>query len=205
MDREIIKRIREPQIFQQKLDEFQGILRGVIADGRVNAEEVQYLLDWLVAHPEPATVWPASEVEAAIVSALEDDKLTQEELDDLTDLVQRLAPPLRAGPAIPTARWDEREEVDFWYKEVVLTGDFIYGTRRKITEVLAEVGAKVVPSLRKKTTDYLVVGYRGSDLWKHGNFGTKIAKALAWQSEGCNIAVITEEVWYNSMLNEGVV
>ena len=47
------------------------------------------MLDWLVAHPEPATVWPASEVEAAIVSALEDDKLTQEELDDLTDLLYR--------------------------------------------------------------------------------------------------------------------
>jgi hypothetical protein len=43
--------------------------------------------------------------------------------------------------------------------------------------------------------NFVVLGSLGSEQWKHGNFGTKVAKALEYKSAGLEVRIISEEVF----------
>lgn len=74
-------------------------------------------------------------------------------------------------------KWSAKELDNVCGMRVVLTGDFVAGTRDEIITTLTSCGAKISTALSGKT-DYLIVGSCGSDMWKYANGGKKIQQAM---------------------------
>jgi NAD-dependent DNA ligase len=73
------------------------------------------------------------------------------------------------------------------------TGTFNYGERCECEEAVEERGGKCGGIAQK--TDYLVIGAKITDAWKHATFGNKISQARAWQAEGKPINIVSEAHW----------
>lgn len=74
-------------------------------------------------------------------------------------------------------KWSAKKLENINGLRVVLTGDFVAGTRDEIITTLTSCGAKISTALSGKT-DYLIVGGCGSDMWKYANGGKKIQQAM---------------------------
>ena len=61
-------------------------------------------------------------------------------------------------------------------KNIVITGDFEYGSREEVEEALIAAGATIKSTVSRKT-DFLIVGCYGSGNWKFDNGGIKIQEA----------------------------
>lgn len=85
-------------------------------------------------------------------------------------------------------------------KHFVLTGDFNYGSRDEVRTYIEGFGA-VYDSGVRKSTNYLIIGAKGSQAWKTGTYGTKIKKAMDLKEQGQDIAIISEEDFFAEMEN----
>ena len=76
-----------------------------------------------------------------------------------------------------------------------LTGDFNYGTKDQVKEIVKEYGGKISRNVTMDTT-VLIVGEKGNANWAHGNYGRKVEVALLAQKEGKEICIIAEEDFF---------
>lgn len=86
----------------------------------------------------------------------------------------------------------EFESIELGGKKVVLTGVFSSSSRKGFEDLMLQSGAKVLKNITQKT-NYLIVGSSPEERWKHGNYGSKIEKAISWNDEGAaNIKILRE-------------
>ncbi|MBQ9004082.1 MAG: hypothetical protein IJ087_19740 [Eggerthellaceae bacterium] len=76
-------------------------------------------------------------------------------------------------------------------KTFCLTGDFDYGSRKKVRERLVSLGGEEKSGV-SRTLDYLIVGTKGSEDYAYGNYGSKAKKAMELQEQGCAIKIVPE-------------
>lgn len=76
-------------------------------------------------------------------------------------------------------------------KTVCVTGDFEYGDRKTVTDLLIKQSARIVTAVSGKV-NVVLVGTKGSEAWSHGNYGSKIEDALKFIEKGKNISIIKE-------------
>lgn len=90
--------------------------------------------------------------------------------------------------------FDEVDDIAFDEAQFCITGEFIFGPRQR---VIAEIQSRggIVRGGITKGLDYLVVGLKGSDEWKHGSYGTKIEKAVSYRRNGVPLAIVSEKLW----------
>lgn len=81
---------------------------------------------------------------------------------------------------------------------VCLSGDFSFGKKSAVTAYIEEHGGNCVSSVSKKTT-VVLVGSKGSDAWSHGDYGTKVERAIELQREGYPIKILNEESVLNGI------
>lgn len=77
-------------------------------------------------------------------------------------------------------------------KNFCLTGDFKFGTKYDIENVILARGG-ITKSNLTHATDYLVIGSLGSPKWSYGTYGTKVKKAKEMQTSGHKIQILTED------------
>jgi hypothetical protein len=78
-----------PMRLDQTLHSLEGILKGIAADGLLQAREVRALERWLDDNRELQNKHPFNEISAALTTALADDTLTPEEIADVLWLCER--------------------------------------------------------------------------------------------------------------------
>ena len=74
-----------------------------------------------------------------------------------------------------------------------MTGEFLFGSKEDVSNLLQEKGAIEKSGVSSKL-DYLIVGLVGSDAWKYGNYGGKILKAKELQEKGVNVKIVDENI-----------
>jgi NAD-dependent DNA ligase len=80
----------------------------------------------------------------------------------------------------------------------VFTGGFNYGSKKSCKAALvAKKGA--IASHVSTRVDYLVLGGKGSRFYKEGGFGNKVIDAVALQSVGHRIKIVTEDHWSKAL------
>ena len=89
---------------------------------------------------------------------------------------------------------DELDVIEFSHHTFCLSGNFVYGDKDKCADEITKRGGLIAAGVTKKL-NYLIVGSLGSDQWKHGNFGTKVEKAIQYRSDGIPIKIVHEEAW----------
>ena len=199
------QRYSAARISDRAIDELIGLSRGVMADGRVDQSEAEFLSRWLDRNRHVRSEWPANVLYVRISEMLSDSVLDHGEQQELLALlsditgdgeslqyeVSSLATklPLSEPPPI----------VEFSSREFCLTGRFVFGTRKECeNEVITRGGlTKKSPT---KSTNYLVIGHLGSQDWIHSTHGRKVERAVQLADSGSGIYLVSEQHWVESIL-----
>lgn len=130
--------------------------------------------------------------------ALEDEQIDGSESEDISLLITALVGDsyadtgVASSEAIPVLHdLDQISEEVFDGAHIVLTGGFVFGTRRQVAEKLEALGSTVQNSPSGKT-DIVVIGSEGSPYYTHKHHGGKLAKALEMRGRGLAPRIYTE-------------
>lgn len=187
----------------REVDELVGLCKGVIADGMINQQEAEFLLQWLELNREAQDAWPANVLFPRIRSMLQDRKLDDNEEKELLGIligitggnagklnVHSLSGDLPLDvPAPPVIV----RECSFCF-----TGRFLLGSRSQCQEMVLQRGGLVADTITKEL-NFLVLGIVGSRDWAHSTFGRKIEKAVEYRTKTQRLAIISEEHFANSL------
>ena len=173
-----------------------GIAEGMLCDGCLNDQEIHFLKDWLAQNESIAAEWPGQVVYARVQNILVDGIVTNEERAYLVETLHQLIggdpADLAEASHVTGLAFDHSASVTVLNNSFCLTGDFVFASRTDCEIFIRERGGIVSNSVTKKLT-YLVVGGRASKDWKHGSFGTKIAKAVEYKDSGAPILIVSEK------------
>ena len=196
------RNIRAKEVCDRKIDELIGICRGIIADNATNMQEAQFLLKWIESNSQVAEHYPFNVLYNRISEMLKDGILDDEEQKELMETMAELT-----GGDIPIddADIDSMSSTLPLCKPVpsiviegasfVFTGIFTTGPRKKLSELVIELGGIIHDGV-KKDTDFLVIGDIGSQDWVHSSFGRKIEKAIELRDQKkTGIAIVSERHW----------
>lgn len=189
---------RYAQIEHANTDEFIGLCKGVLADGKLVEEEVVTLHHWLntqrgiVFEENPLL----SKVRRFIDEVMEDGVVDAAEIKQVKELLESYTPSGEQGelpkstalPLTPNITHVPIQGMSF-----CLTGTFVLGTRKECEDLIAEAGGMIRKSV-VKTLDYLVIGEYATESWKHSNAGLKISKAIQYnEQKGTAIKIVAEK------------
>jgi NAD-dependent DNA ligase len=185
------------RLADREVDELVGISHGLIADGAITQNEVDYLEKWLVAHDAAIGNPVVKKLLDRVDKILADGRVDAEEAADLFALLQRFVAgdpergellkstslPLDAPPP----------SIDFRGARFCFTGTFTFGTRKECES--AAIGLGGFCGGLSHETRYLVIGAYATDSWIHSAFGRKIENAVRLRSAGVPIAIVAEQHW----------
>lgn len=165
-----------------------GILEGIILDGEITAEESQSLRLWLYDNIYLSGHYPFDKVIDILEKVLDDSMITDKESALLTETIEGLLNPVEKL---------KQEVNSVKDKHVCLSGTFAYGSGQK-SDVEAYIRAHggSIDSSVKKSTDMLLIGACECTAYAHGTYGTKVKKAMEYNSKGCNILIIKEDDFF---------
>lgn len=196
----LFTRFNRKSIDDRQIDTLIGISKGLVADGKVDQSEAEFLYGWLIQNrrntDNPVIVNLLGKVE----SMLEDGVLDAEESAELLALLRRInGEPSEIGELAKSTSLPINHPlppVKFEGRQFLFTGTCAFGTRKQCeaaVKTLGGINAKGVT----KILDYLVLGTYVTDSWAHETYGRKIEKAMEYRSEGIPLVIITEEHWVN--------
>lgn len=165
------------------LQVLKGIIDGIISDKIIDDNEVYNLKRWLDDNDYLEDIYPYDKIVYSIKKVLEDGEISTEEKDRLLYEFNEIVNPSK----------DCCEKIDFNGKTFCLTGEFLFGSKDDVSNLLQEKGAIEKSGVSSKL-DYLIVGLVGSDAWKYGNYGGKILKAKELQEKGVNVKIVDENI-----------
>lgn len=177
---------------------FVGILKGLVADQRLNDGEIAYLHEWLQKNDAASCDAIAAELTNMVKSVVADGIITEAEREYLIEKVTAIAgnEPGTTAHANPVASYvfDHVDGVTFEGCSFCFTGDFAHG-ERDACERAVNVRGGIAHASVTKQTHYLVVGKLGSPYWSQGSYGTKTEHAVRLKQRGAAIIIIPEDVW----------
>lgn len=200
-DTAFLNRVGGARIAERQIDELIGLSRGLIADGRIEQSEVEFLQAWLAANraitDQPLIARLYHRVSEILADGIAD---VDEKNELLITLDQFTARDIALGEVLKSTSLplcDPAPVLSFEGKRYCFTGTFNYGTRKTCEDAVAARGA-VAGSLTQKT-GVLVIGVYATESWKHSSFGDKILQACEWRDEGIPISIVAEDHWVRAL------
>jgi len=194
----LFTKFNRKSIDDRQIDTLIGISKGLIADGKVDQAESEFLLTWLIQSRQSSNNPIIINLLDKVSTMLDDGILDSEESAELLNLLRKITgSPSEIGEFAKTTALpinDPMPPVTFINKSFLFTGTCVYGTRKQCQaaiEALAGINASGVT----KKLDYLILGTYVTDSWAHETYGRKIEKAMNYRDEGAPIIIITEEHW----------
>jgi NAD-dependent DNA ligase len=180
-----------------------GICSGLMADATLNNNEIIYLQTWLTEHKNIVSFWPGSAIYSRINEVMADGIVTDEERTDLIKMLSEISGNYfyETGAAIaeaPVLPLDDDPSIFFNHMTFCFTGEFMYGTRANCERVVLRLGAMPIDNVTKKL-NYLVIGSRISPMWANTTYGRKIEKAVGYRDGGIELAIISEQQWFQAI------
>ncbi len=195
------RRLGEHHRLEQGLAEMLGVVRGVIADGTVSADEAHQLARWTRENPDVATRWPANLLARRLEQIVRDGRVDGRERRHLGSLLGQLTENgVGLGFVLATDLPVDRPEpeVVFEGRIFVFAGEMAYGPRRACEREVVELGGECEHSVTRRT-DYLVIGAIAALDWSQEGFGTMVDEVVQYRARGVPIAIISEEHWADAL------
>lgn len=181
------------------MQRLQGVLAGIVADGKITEEELNGLRNWLQDHEHLRIVWPFDEIDALVTEIMSDGVIGEQEhhvlanfcnqfLFNSTSMIIDL--PIE-GELLRTGVCSAMPVMKFEKKIFCLTGEFENGKKNELGQIVIDLGGDISKNVRKDI-DYLVVGGRGSECWAFACYGRKVEKAMNFRKEGLPIQIVHE-------------
>lgn len=179
------------------------MVRGVIADGAVSAEEAHHLSEWAKENPEIATRYPANLLARRLERIFMDGRADKRERRRLAAMLGQLAEnPTGFGGGYPLATdlpiTDPPPEMVFEGQTFVFGGEMAYGPIHACEREVRERGGICERSVNRRT-DYLVIGAMAADDWSQAAFGDLIDEVVEYRGRGVPIPIVTEAHWAHAL------
>ncbi len=198
---DLFTRFNRKSIDDRQIDTLIGISKGLVADGKVDQAEAEFLLSWLIQSRQTTDNPVIINLLDKVDVMLEDAALDTDESKELFELLHKLTgDSSEVGELAKTTSLpinDPMPPMIFEGMVFLFTGTCVYGTRKQcqsVVELLGGINAKGVT----KKLDYLVLGTYVTDSWIHESYGRKIEKAMSYRDEGAPLVIVTEEHWINA-------
>jgi len=185
-----------------------GICTGLVADGRIEEKEVQFLRLWLQQYPDVTSSWPGNVIAQRVEAIMADGVITADERLDLLDTLQAICgfqfPETGAAEAaVSSIPFDDDPSIWFDGRTFCFTGKFLFGTRANCEREILQRGSTAVDNVSAKL-EYLVVGSFIEPSWAHTSYGRKIQKAMEYNGKGHGIAIISERQWSDALSRQTI-
>ncbi len=200
----LIYLFRSSAVADRQIDELIGIVKGVMADGIVTQDEVNFLVSWMNANRHAANMWPAKALYPRLAEIAAKGSMSLAEEGELLDMLMKTIGGNTApqnglhsnSTALPLTQ--PAHPIIFESRVFCFTGAFNAGTRAWCSEQIEQRGGVAANTITKKL-NYLVIGDIGNENWAHSTHGRKIEKAIEYNNDGCGIHIVSEEHWYNHL------
>jgi len=174
------------------LQTLQGMLAGIVSDGKISETELRSLEKWLDSNDYLKNCYPYSEVSSLLTMVLQDGKIDENEhkilmeffsefiLSDNHKVIQN--PLVEIGGSI-TGLCAICPEIEFENKLFCFTG----ASRKYFRETLAQMVRKLGGEFNNRLsqmTDYLIIGDNGNPCWAFSCYGRKVEQAVQMRKEG---------------------
>ena len=163
-------------------NQFLKLCEQIIANGMVSMNEAISAIAYIAVHPTMVDDPTIQEVNDILVGAVSDGDIDSWESDQLVELLNGLIDPVASGCS---------EVVIVPGHSFCLSGDFYYGSKDEVKQLIESAGGACLPGVSKKC-DYVLVGGRGNERWTNDHYGSKVKKALDLQAKGVPIRIVGE-------------
>lgn len=202
MDETTVKNLyNRARIDDRQINELIGLARGIIADGRTNVAEAEYLYKWLAQNKDATGNPVIGTLFKRIGNYLQDGKLDDDEAAELFETLTAFSGgDFEIGEAAKSSTLplcSPAPLIDYLGKNFCLTGTFAFGSRRECEEAIYNLGGSV--SGISKKTDFLIIGIYATDSWAHSSYGRKIERAVELRDQGAPIGIVGEQHWVASL------
>lgn len=197
MNDALLVQLSSDRVSSRQIDELIGLARGLVADGALNQQEVEFLQKWLVANAAVSDQPIISTLYKRVTEIFADGVLDDTEMSELLETLSRFANrDFELGETLKATSLPlnfPAPTLTFQGQTYCFTGTFNFGQRKHCEAAMIERGA-LVGGLTKKT-NILVIGVYATDSWKHSAFGNKILQACDLRDKGHPISIVSEEHW----------
>ena len=186
------------RLADRSVDELLGLCQGILADGKVDQSEAEFLYKWMINNKGRISSPVIKNLFGRLQEMLSDNVLDDEEsaelLQTLTDLTgaNYEVGEVQKSSNLPLDQ--PQPEIHFKDSRFLFTGTFAYGKRTECIEATEQLGGIAIKQVTKKL-NYLVVGQYCTDAWIHSSYGRKIEKALEYKENLPEIKIVSEENW----------
>lgn len=195
---DVFLKFNRKSIQDRQIDTLIGLSKGLLADGKIDQSEAEFLKTWLIQNASVTTNPILLYLLDRVTTMLEDGCLDTEESAELFSILQRFAgePSAMGEVAKPTALPldDPKPSISFPGNTFLITGTCAFGTRKKCQTVIESLGGVNAKGVTK-SLNYLIIGSYVTDSWIHESFGRKIEKAMEYRSDGIPLQIVSEEHW----------
>lgn len=198
---DIFVRFNRKAIDDRQIDTLIGLSKGVLADGKVDQSEAEFLQTWLAQCRQASDNTIIMNLLEKVDSMLEDGILDDEESSELMSILRMISGEpselgeLAKSSALPIS--NPMPPIEFEERSFLFTGTCAYGTRSQCQEAIEALGGRNAKTVTK-SLDYVILGTYVTDSWAHETFGRKIEKAIEYRDNGVPLAIVTEEHWATS-------
>ena len=198
---DIFTKFNRKSIDDRQVDTLIGLSKGLLADGKIDGSEANFLRNWLAQNRQVSNHPVIIHLFNRVSSMLSDEMLDEEESQELLRTLQQIAgEPAEFGEiakstTLPICK--PAPVVRFPAQTFLFTGTCVFGTRKECQSATEKLGGTCASGVTK-SLNYLVLGTYVTDSWAHESFGRKIEKAMAYRNDGIALSIITEEHWANS-------
>ena len=193
-----------------------GMLHGLLADGKLSDHEIMTLKSWIDANDFLAGTYPFDEINSLLYVILEDNIITEQERETLMALFSDVI------DFTSSYNLSEKEfarllekysisgicavcpEISFEGKIFCFTGESYRAKRSEIAETVANLGGIARTSVSAKT-DYLIVGNAGNPCWAYACYGRKIEEAVNLRKQGAGIVIVNETDFWDAVDDVSIV
>ena len=197
---DIFTKFNRKSIDDRQIDTLIGLSKGLIADGKVNQAEAEFLQTWLIQSRQTTDNPVIINLLGRVDAMLEDGILDSDESSDLLSLLHKITGDSSViGELAKTTSLPidiPAPSVTFSGRQFLFTGTCVYGTRKQCQSVIEQLGGINTKGVTRGL-NYLILGTYVTDSWIHETYGRKIEKAMQYRDEGVPISIITEEHWVN--------
>lgn len=165
------------------IQQLRGLLKGIITDNVISTEEGLKLKKWLYKNVHLTNNYPFDHVLGLFEEVLQDNVITKDESDSLIKIINSILEPVGSL---------KDQVTNICNKHICLSGNFAYGHKSDVEEVIITQGGFIDSNI-KTSTDILIIGDYESQAYAHGNYGTKVKKAMEFNAKGYNITIVKEQ------------
>ncbi|MBN1501136.1 MAG: BRCT domain-containing protein [Spirochaetes bacterium] len=195
----------------REISVLKGFITGIMADDIIEVEELVRLEQWIIARQDLAGKWPFRELSELITAVLEDNRITEEEHEEMVTLFNSILrdsgsqtgiesdDTLNAEPFGSVDLLFSPGQIEISGKTFCLAGEFAVKSRSEYISLAKAAGASVESAITSGT-DFLVIGGKSNYNWAFSTYGGKVEKVLKLnEDEKAGIRIISEDMFAASL------